>query len=172
METSAVLWNTWEAEQGTKVAGFLLKIKHFYVSAACTRISREGSFLYFNWEDYLNCKSNTYWTILYWGIQKQKKGNNGIIDTSTTALREYLFQALAVVITVAGLRVGCCYLTHSSSPFLFSPHPHSLKGGCMLCLLCSVWYFFFLSYSSTHSVPQTALFPESSQTRRCYICFT
>lgn len=69
--------------------------------------------------------------------QKQNKGNNEMIDTFTSALREDMFQALVVVITVAGLQSRVLLLDTFFLPFSFFPSP-SLKGGCMRCLLCNV----------------------------------
>lgn len=70
----------------------------------------------------------------------QNKGNDKIIDTSTTALREYIFQALFVVITVASLQSGVLVLDTFFFPFSFFPPP-SLKCGYMLSY-CTIFGFF------------------------------
>lgn len=65
------------------------------------------------------------------------KNKNEIIDTSTTTLREYMFDALVVVITIAGLQSRVLLIDTFFFLFSFFPTP-SLKCGCILCLLHNV----------------------------------
>lgn len=83
----------------------------------------------------------------------QNKGNDKIIDTSTTALREYIFQALVVVITVAGLQSGVLVLDTFFFPFSFFP-PSLIEVWLHALLLHNIWFFsliFINTRCSTYS---------------------
>lgn len=84
----------------------------------------------------------------------QNKENDEIIGTSTTALRDYMFQALVVVITVAGLQSGVLVLDTFFFPFSFLFSPSINEVWLHAFLLCNIWFFsliFFNTQCSTNS---------------------
>lgn len=86
----------------------------------------------------------------------QNKGNDEIIDTSTTALREYMFQALIVVITVAGLQSAVNW--YILSPFFFfSPSLIEVWLHARFIAQC----LFFFSQTPQHTVFHKQLFFQS-----------
>lgn len=91
----------------------------------------------------------------------QNKEDDEIIGTSTTALRDYIFQALVVVITVAGLQSGVLVLDTFFFPFsFFFSFPPSLNEVWLhALLLCNIWFFF--SDIHQHTVFHKQLFFKS-----------
>lgn len=70
----------------------------------------------------------------------QNKGNDEIIDTSTTALRENIYQALVVVITAAGLQSRVLLLDTFFLPFSFFPSLAEVWLHALFIVQCLIFF--------------------------------